>query len=358
MSDGGSISFATNLTADFVRRAVSPSANGEQRRSGERAFSNFVARRNSRSSSGRGKSIAEITHELYELTGEFPKRVGDHLFAVTAAQDIVWLESPHRLFAWVESFCKVIWARGKDKVPQERFFAHLQMTAEAFDSVERVPHFPSLPGHFYLHAPLPETDGHYLTDLLQRLSPATEVDAALLKAFILTPFWGGRCGARPVFVLTGDDGQDPERGRGIGKSRVVEIVGELVGGLVEVSPQQDIDAIKRRLLSPEASSLRLVRIDNIKTHRFSWGDLEGLITAPVISGHRLYHGEGRRPNTLTWALTLNGASLSTDMAQRAVIIHLRRPVYDSEWESSTRRFIEGNRWNIIADILSDIRRNS
>jgi hypothetical protein len=177
-----------------------------------------------------------------------------------------------------------------------------------------------------------------------------------LKAFVLTLLWGGRCGARPAFVFTGHDDRDASRGRGIGKSTIPELMSGLVGGLVEVSPQSDIEAIKRRLLSPDAKNLRMARIDNLKTHRFSWGDLEGLITAPIISGHRLYRGEGRRPNTLTWAITLNGASLSTDMAQRSVIIHVQRPAYSENWEASTRQFIETNRWQINSDAISEIRR--
>jgi hypothetical protein len=124
----------------------------------------------------------------------------------------------------------------------------------------------------------------------------------------------------------------------------------LVGGLIEISPHEDIVGIRKRLLSPDAQQLRVARIDNIKSHRFSWDDLESLITAPVISGHRMYKGEARRPNTIIWCLTVNGASLSLDMAQRCQVIQLERPQHHPRWESEVRDFIQRNRWEIIADI--------
>ena len=89
----------------------------------------------------------------------------------------------------------------------------------------------------------------------------------------------------------------------------------------------------------------------MKTHRFSWADLEGLITASEISGKALYKGEGRRPNLLTWYVTLNGASLSKDMAQRMMIIRVKRPVYDKDWEDETRLFIQQYKCEIIADAM-------
>jgi hypothetical protein len=69
----------------------------------------------------------------------------------------------------------------------------------------------------------------------------------------------------------------------------------------------------------------------------------------------MYKGEGSRPNTLTVALTLNGASLSCDMAQRCVITKLSRPLYDPSWKEDTIALIEAKRWKIIADCVSRLR---
>jgi hypothetical protein len=111
-----------------------------------------------------------------------------------------------------------------------------------------------------------------------------------------------------------------------------------------------------RLLSPAALDRRIAFLDNVKTLRFSWADLEALITGDVISGRALYVGEGRRPNTLTWFITLNQASLSRDMAQRTIPIRLARPKHDPSWEAETWNFIEENRWAIVGDALAILRK--
>jgi len=297
----------------------------------------------------RGLPMTEICRELYVLTDGWPKRVDKLLFAPGADHNPRFLETPAQLLAWLDGQCFIDWGRASDMVSPERFFAHLQETAEAFEALERVPHWPALPGTYYMHPDLPDTDGEHLEHFVGFFSPQTDVDRELVKSFLLCLCWGAPPGARPAFLVTAPE-DDPQQGRGVGKSKLIELSGELVGGMLEISAQEDIVAIKKRLLSPAARTLRLARIDNIKTFRFSWADLEGLITSPVISGHRMYKGEGRRPNTLTWALTLNGASLSKDMAQRVVVLKLQRPAYDPCWESSVRAYIAEYRLQILNDI--------
>src|SRR5262249_15916115 len=121
---------------------------------------------------------------------------------------------------------------------------------------------------------------------------------------------------------------------------------------IDGSPNEPIQALVTRLLSAEGMRRRLVLLDNIKTLRFSWAELEGLITTDVISGHRLYAGEGRRPNTLTYCLTLNGATLSRDMAQRCFIVKIARPSHDGHGEADTVPLIDSKRWEIIGDIVT------
>jgi hypothetical protein len=58
---------------------------------------------------------------------------------------------------------------------------------------------------------------------------------------------------------------------------------------------------------------------------------------------------------LTYCLTLNGASLSRDMAQRCVIVKVKRPDYAASWEEETRAFIQQHRWVIIGDILAALK---
>lgn len=300
-------------------------------------------------SSKQGLPIGEVRDNLLEITDGWPKCAGGLLFAQGDDYQPRYLDSAAKLCAWIDEQIQVDWWNGSDAVSQERFFFSLQANVERFDSVSTLPHWPPVPGTFYMHPSLPEGDGSHLDAFVNFFSPLKDADRNLLTAFVMTPFWGGEPGSRPAWLITGDS-HDPQQGRGIGKSKLVEFIGELCGGLVEVSPTEDIAKIKARLLSPGALGMRLARIDNVKTTRFSWGDLEGLITAPVISGHRLYQGEAQLPNLLTWALTLNGASLSKDMAQRCEIIKLERPEHTPTWEQDVRSFVREHRWNIIADI--------
>ena len=73
------------------------------------------------------------------------------------------------------------------------------------------------------------------------------------------------------------------------------------------------------------------------------------MTSPVISGHKLYAAEDQRPNHLTWVFTVNGATVSEDIAGRVVVIKLSRPEYDPQWQPDIINFINEHRWEIIAD---------
>jgi hypothetical protein len=301
-----------------------------------------------------GMEIGAIAAQLVEKSGGWPKRVGSHLFCRGADGSPLWFDGQKaatQLFAWIDGQWKINWKAGSDKVSQERFYAYLQMHAEAFQAVEVVPHWPPLPGFYYTHPELPETDGSHLESLLDRFAPATPLDRQFMKAFVLTLLWGGRPRARPAWAIVGPKQADEQNGRGVGKSILVELLGGLIGGCMSFSTHDTIAGIKTRLLSPAARYLRVALLDNVKTHRFSWDDLEALITAPMISGHEMYEGEGRRPNTIVWAITMNGGKMSKDMAQRMMIIRVKRPTYGKDWEDDTQRFIETHKWEIIADAL-------
>jgi hypothetical protein len=83
--------------------------------------------------------------------------------------------------------------------------------------------------------------------------------------------------------------------------------------------------------------------------------LEAFITAAEVSGHALYLGEGAIPNTFTVLITLNGASLSTDLAQRVVEIKLRTPEFSDDWEARVDAFINEHREAVYGDIIGFLR---
>ncbi len=315
-------------------------------------LANYETVRTSDKPHRRGLLVDEIRTDLYEITGGWPKRVGEQLFAEGPNHQPQYLDSATRLFGWLDERCHVDWTKGSDCVTQERFFENLQMTAEAYDAVETTPHFPPLPSTYYMHPPLPVTNGNYLDQLVSFFAPLTHLDRELIRSLIVTMCWGGPPGARPIYLITGPD-HDPDpnkKGRGVGKSALVAVLSELVGGLMTFSHRDNMETIKTRLLSRRALPLRVALLDNLKTLRFSWDALEALVTSPIISGRQLYEGEGRRPNTLVWVVTLNGATLSKDMAQRAIIIKLKRPEYKPLWRQEVASFIREHRWEILSDI--------
>jgi hypothetical protein len=307
-------------------------------------------------------SAETIAAALSDVTDGWPKRVGGTLFAPADEGRPLYLEDTAALFAWAGrqvsdgGDSRLFWAKGPGAVSQEQFLAHLQQTAECFDAVEAHPHQPAMPRTYYLHPPLQGGDGTALAELLARFSPAGPVDRDLIKAFFLSLVWGGPCGQRPAWVITSDEDGGPRRGRGTGKTSLARMAAALVGGYLEIRHTEAWPALVKRLLSPAARDKRLMLLDNLKSFKLSWSDLEGAVTADVVSGHQLYAGEGRRPNTLTWVLTLNGAALSEDLAQRAVFVRVSRPAYAPAWEAETRALVEGNRWAILGDLVAELRR--
>jgi hypothetical protein len=160
-----------------------------------------------------------------------------------------------------------------------------------------------------VHPSLEGGDGTALAGLLERFKPATEEDRVLLKALFLSPFWGGPYGQRPAWLIASDeDGTGAaDGGRGTGKTTLARMVGRLAGGAIAFDRGEQVRDIQTRLLSPGAAGKRIALLDNVKSHSFSWAELEALITADTISGRKLFVGDGARPNGLTWLLTINGA---------------------------------------------------
>lgn len=290
-----------------------------------------------------------IIETIERSTGGFPKRVDGALF-VEDGHGISWLQSRQSLFGYLQSTIGAVkWHGGVSCVKQCEVFEELRRTSDRFIAVEELPHEPMIAGHYYAGQPIPPGDGKALAWLLARFNPATDIDADLIRAAFITPMWGGPPGTRPCFLITSDDG------RGAGKSTLAEIVGEIFGGVLQFSHMEDVETIKTRLLSPAALPRRVALLDNVKTHKFSWADLEAMITAFEIGGHRMFVGEGTRPNTLTWFVTVNGAALSTDLAQRSVIIKIRRPERSATWLEETRQFVQEHRLEILGDIIAALR---
>ncbi|HYT90505.1 MAG TPA: hypothetical protein VEL76_17495 [Gemmataceae bacterium] len=233
---------------------------------------------------------------------------------------------------------------------KEEFFKRLRQR-DQWEWATPHPHFPPIPSVLYLaKTPKAENNGK-LDELVGRFRPKTAKDKELIKALVLTLFWGGPPGKRPQFVIAAEEAGDKDAGRGSGKSTLPQYLGELVGGCIDLDHAGNRDRIGNLLLSPSSWSRRMVLLDNLKSARFSNDYLEKLITRTEVTGHRLYHGFAARPNLLTWVVTVNGAYFSTDEAQRSMVIQLDRPPKEAgNWDAETMAFINDNREAIIADV--------
>lgn len=295
-----------------------------------------------------GVEAPELRKRLDAVVANWPRRVAGRLF-ITKGGIRHWIKTPADLISWVSGEDVVVdWReRIECALTKSEFYSYLTRAATNYSGVSELPHFPPADGYFYLTPALPDAEGA-LEELLGFFKPASENDGLLIKAAFMTLFWGGPPGARPAFVFTAE-GDDQNAGRGVGKTTLTDVMAALAGGSVDFSPKKlDGEDMKKRLITSNGE--RIVRFDNVKSSRMSNADVESLITAQFISGHRMYSGSDRVPNYFTYLFTFNDVSFSKDMAQRAVCVRLARPEYDGNWQDKVMGFVERNRLRIIAGI--------
>ncbi len=293
-----------------------------------------------------------ICERIHARTDNRIKRVGMNLFAQRESSlEVDWLKNPASLFSWIGARTKQPPHFYRDPAchTREEVFEHLKRTAEEFKAIESLPHEPPLPGHYYTCTTPGPGNGEAVQGLLDHFSPETPIDRDLILANLATTIWGGPPGSRPMFLYSSDSG------RGAGKSSTGRAIVRVAGPAIEFNAGDDGEKMKTRLLSSGGRKARIAVLDNVKTHRFSWAELEALVTTPEISGHEMYTGEGSRPNTLTWIITLNGIALSTDIAQRVVIIKLKKPEHSGSWQAKLEKYIDEYREAIIADLVDFLR---
>ena len=122
--------------------------------------------------------------------------------------------------------------------------------------------------------------------------------------------------------------------------------------MLSFSKDETIENVKKRILNQanKTARPRVIAFDNVKTRRFSDADLESLITSKDVSGQVLYSGNGVVPNLHTFVFTINGASLSKDLAQRSAVIKLGKSVFTQTWSEEVDEFIKNNTWSMIGEI--------
>ncbi len=286
--------------------------------------------------------ILEIAESIFEHSDGWPKRVGNELF-VLHNEESRQLKKPSSLFAWLRESIQVEWKQAPKLPTKEEIFEIVLHSAERFDSVERFPHFPPIPGVFYACEDRPPGNGEHLEQFLDFFCPSTPIDRQLLLAAIATTFWGGPPGGRPGFQFAALTGQ------GAGKTTTAATIAKLSGGSIDFDQGCKREEITKRLLSGE-TGYRVVLLDNIKAQTFSSASFESLITSKSISGHQMYSGNASKPNHFAFFVTFNSANFSRDMAQRLVSIVLGDAIKSADWQTRLDTFIAENHENIIDDV--------
>ena len=229
----------------------------------------------------------------------------------------------------------------------EGFFNYLQNNLVKFQRAVRYPIYPPQDTILELNPVKPEAT-FALDNLLSFFKPASEQDRAILKALFCTPAWSEGIGRRPIFVIMAADHLDT--GVKIGKSTVVQFLGQLYGGIIGPFKSTDDDtAITEKLATfPDRA---IILYDNIKRNNWSSESLEFLVTAKTLTARRVYIGPVTIENHFTICVTLNNPSLSPDLASRAVVIRLDKPDMSAAWEDEVANYIEVNRKEIFKDII-------
>ena len=302
--------------------------------------------------------LSQIHEHLAALTGGRLKSVAGALCyprtdEKTGRDKPEYLRDAPSLFAWIDGYAHVDWCKKRGCYTKEEFLRHLEDKCPRYAWATDLPHCPPLTDIFYTsEPPAPAATGR-LDAFVALFDLCEEADRALVKAFVMTPFWGGPPGKRPLFVFAAPaDGADPDAGRGAGKSTAAQAVAKVAGGALSLRRTSDADRVLSDLVSPAGLAARVVLLDNVKSLKLSSEFLESLITADAVDGHRLYAGHAQRPNVLTYVLTANEPMLSKDLATRSVPVFVKQAKKSPEWDAKLHALL--NDAHFLEELYADI----
>lgn len=298
----------------------------------------------------------EVVSQICELSQDKLMAVQDLVFAkpTTPGDMMIHIEDPAQLFGFLGRInkCCIEWAAKEGCMTKAEAFSQVRHELDYYEGIESAPHYPHLPRTFYNHAKLPPPDHDAMHEFVARFAPETECDRALIYCMFLSALWGNHGEQRPVFVISSPDG------RGSGKTTIAEMVAELLGQTaISGSTKQSPEEFVKRLLSPLGMASRVAIFDN-ETGRITSPEFAALVTCKMISGKRMYQGEGRRPNNLLWIITLNAPTLDSDFASRTIHISVKKPTYATYWKTETVALLEKKRWAIVAAFIDVLKKKT
>lgn len=303
------------------------------------------------------RGVNEMCAEIRERFLDFPRRLGGVLFDYTRSADpakrcVLPILTKDALRAWTNgtSGHQSDFEPGGNFAGWSEIYERLLQTVPQYSGVANAPWYPPREDIFPVHPILPAADPTHTRfwEFVGRFLPATPADRTLLAAFMLAPMFYSRAGSRPAWAIDTVDAQ------GSGKTKVAMMCAALYGeepiGLDLKSLNNDVNEVRKRLLSSSGRAKRIALFDNL-TESFKGANLADLVTESSISGRPSYgRGEETRVNDVTWVATMNGGTVDTDMATRTYKLKIRKPPrYDPHWERETLAFIDAHRMQILAD---------
>ncbi len=308
-------------------------ANGYKPDAPAHSISNFTIQPNDKGKTvSVPKSQSPVLREFVRIFGEWPKACRKVLF-VPNGNGLRELRNESELFAWMQSQAEVKW-NSSIGITKAEFFAAVRAAATEVKYISRIPHYPTLlPNTHYLHAQVQGNSTEELDKLVGLMSPDTHLDAQLIKAAFATVRWSGPPGKRPMFFIQSPDG------KGSGKSTLAETIGRVgnrgADGCFTITAKRDFETTTKHIVTQLVTERSVLFLDN-HVGRLGGQDIESMVTAREIQGHAMYSGHGSMPNIFTWLVTSNDVQAHEDTADRAVVIKIRRPVYDPAWEDKLR----------------------
>lgn len=311
------------------------------------------------------KPIERIAGEILHASGGWPKLLGTVPFVIRGYgidASAIHLPDASDLFAWLHGEMDVRWTEkpcedpvsGAARTPQTKTELHRYIKqgrggVEFYRMVTAYPHQPPMKGVYYMPIDLPPATGAALAEFLAHLNPATELDRGLMLSCLLTMFWGGEPGTRPLFVFTSDAGM------GAGKTATAAAFADIAGGAASLNYEDKWADVSKSLFSSNMWNARNLLFDNVKG-RFGGSAIEAVATAKTLTGWKSYVGQIERPNDATILVTFNQPEMTADMARRSVIIKIGTPKHDKSFVAWAEDFISENRMALIADLLAILKR--
>ena len=345
---------------EYEPRELSPVEAAKE--ANKKPFRNYTVERIGKKDEKLPRQINDLIRDLHTRLLGAPYRVGEELFDRDRdTGEICYIYDASDLFSWIarKTNTLVDWARLDGCVTKQEFFSALKREATVYSAISFTPDYPAREDVFYSHPeiPGPSTDHKIFWRFVDFFNPVDDINRSLLTAFVMAPIFYRPMVARPLWIIDSPDGQ------GSGKSMIPEMIAFLYSGnlydrnLIDVSLydlERNYQEVIKRIISTKGRNARILRLDNV-TGVLRSSNLSTLVTTGDITGRASYgRGEESRPNNLTYVVTVNGATVDTDIASRAYYIMVAKPKMNPHWTSDVISYIQRNRMQIFADIIDII----